>query len=74
VQFEIATGLFAYHWRAKDLILKCNAAIARGEDVPLGFGIETWILIAALIAGGAVVAVSAMILVGRRRSQAIVSE
>jgi hypothetical protein len=73
-QFEIATGLFAYHWRAKDLILECNAAIARGEDVPLGFGIETWMLIAALIAGGAVVAVSAVILVGRRRSQAIASE
>jgi S1-C subfamily serine protease len=67
-QFEIATGLFSYHWRAKDLTLKCNAAIARGEDVPLGLGIETWILIAALAAGVTVVAVAAVVLVQRRKS------
>ncbi|MGB9777856.1 MAG: PKD domain-containing protein [Candidatus Bathyarchaeales archaeon] len=28
-------GLFDYHWRAKALIKECNAAIARGEDIPL---------------------------------------
>ncbi len=67
-QFEIVTGLFSYHWRAEDLILKCNAAIARGEDVSLGLGIETWMLLAALIAGVAVVAVVAVILVQRRKS------
>ena len=67
-QFEIVTGLFSYHWRAEDLILECNAAIARGEDVPLGLGIETWMLLAALIAGVAVVAVVAVISVQRRKS------
>jgi len=67
-QFEIVTGLFPYHWRAEDLILKCNAAIARGEDVPLGLGIETWIVIVALIAGVAVVAVVAVTVVQRRKS------
>jgi len=67
-QFEIATGLFSYHWRAKDLTLKCNEAIARGEDVSLGLGIETWMLLAALIAGVAVVAVVAVTLVQRRKS------
>lgn len=34
-KFEVCTGLFDYHWRAKALIKKCNSAIARGEDVPL---------------------------------------
>jgi S1-C subfamily serine protease len=34
-KFEVCTGLFDYHWRAKALIKECNAAIARGEDVPL---------------------------------------
>ena len=34
-QFEVCTGLFDYHWRAKELIKSCNSAIARGEDVPL---------------------------------------
>lgn len=34
-KFEICTGLFDYHWRAQALIRECNAAIARGEDVPL---------------------------------------
>lgn len=73
-QFEIVSGLFAYHWRAEELISECNAAIARGEDVPLGLGIATWILIAALIAGVAVVVVSAMILVRRRKAQSTVNE
>jgi S1-C subfamily serine protease len=73
-QFETAAGLFEYHWRAKDLILKCNAAIARGEDVPLGLGIETWVLIAALAAGVAVVAVAAAVLVQRRKSHSTESE
>jgi len=66
-QFETAAGLFQYHWRAKDLILECNAAIARGEDVSLGLGIETWILIAALAAGVAIVAVVAVVLVQRHK-------
>jgi hypothetical protein len=73
-QFETAAGLFPYHWRANDLILECNAAIARGEDVPLGLGIETWILIAALAAGVAVVAVVAVISVQRRKSHSSVEE
>jgi S1-C subfamily serine protease len=34
-KFEVCTGLFDYHWRAKALIRNCNSAIARGEDVPL---------------------------------------
>jgi len=73
-QFEIATGLFPYHWRAKDLITKCVQAIARGEDVPLGLGIETWTLIIALISGVAVVAVVAVILVQRRKLRSNVNE
>lgn len=73
-QFETAAGLFEYHWRAKDLILECNAAIAQGEDVPLGLGIETWILIAALAAGVAVVAVVAVVLVQRRKLHSSESE
>jgi len=73
-QFEIATGLFPYHWRAKDLTLECNAAIARGEDIPLGLGIETWILIVALVAGVAVVAVVAVILVQKRKSHPSLNE
>ena len=72
-QFEIVTGLFSYHWRAEDLILECNAAIARGEDVSLGLGIETWMLLAALIAGVAVVAVIAVTLVQRRKSHLTVN-
>jgi hypothetical protein len=73
-QFEIATGLFPYHWRANDLITKCAQAIARGEDVPLGIGIETWVLILALIAGVAVVAVAAVILVQRRKLHSTANE
>jgi S1-C subfamily serine protease len=34
-KFEVCTGLFDYHWRAKALIKSCNSAIARGEDVAL---------------------------------------
>jgi S1-C subfamily serine protease len=73
-QFETAAGLFAYHWRAKELILECNAAIARGEDVPLGLGIETWVLVAALAGGVAVVAVVAVVLVQRRKSHSSANE
>jgi S1-C subfamily serine protease len=68
-QFETAAGLFPYHWRANDLILECNSAIARGEDVALGLGIETWVLIAALAGGVAVVAVVAVVLVQRRKAR-----
>jgi S1-C subfamily serine protease len=67
-QFETAAGLFEYHWRANDLILECNAAIARGEDVPLGLGMQTWILIAALAGVIAIIAVATVILVQRRKS------
>jgi signal transduction histidine kinase len=59
---------------AQALIKSCNAAIARGEDVPLGLGIDTWILIVVLIAVVAVVAVSAMILVQRRKARSIAKE
>lgn len=75
-EFETVTGLFAYHWRAQELILECNAAIARGEDVPLGggqglLGIETWMVIVILIGAVAVVAIVSLILVQRRRYHAI---
>jgi S1-C subfamily serine protease len=75
-EFETVTGLFAYHWRAQELILECNAAIARGEDVPLGggqglLGIETWMVIVILIGAVAVVAVVSLILVQRRRYHTI---
>jgi len=73
-KFSVCTGLFDYHWRAQALIKSCNSAIARGEDVPLGLGIDTWILVVALIAVVAVVAVSAMILVQRRKARSIVNE
>jgi S1-C subfamily serine protease len=73
-QFETVIGLFPYHWRAEELILESNAAIARGEDVALTQGIETWALIAAILAGAAIVAVVAIIIVQRRRPQSAVSE
>ena len=73
-EFQVCTGLFDYHWRAEALIKECNTAIARGEDVPLGIGVEIWILTAALIAGVAVVAVSMMIFVQRRKARSIVTE
>ncbi len=73
-KFSVCTGLFDYHWRAQALIKSCNSAIARGEDVPLGLGIDTWILIVVLIAVVAVVAVSAMILVQRRKARSIAKE
>jgi S1-C subfamily serine protease len=73
-QFETATGLFPYHWRANNLILECNAAIARGEDVPLGFGMEMLIPIIAIVAGVAVIAVVSVILVQKRRTQSASDE
>jgi S1-C subfamily serine protease len=66
-QFESATGLFPYHWRASSLVLECNAAIARGEDVPLGLGVELLIPIIALIAGVVTLAVVAVIFVQKRK-------
>jgi len=66
-KFETVTGLFPYHWRAEELITRCTQAIANGEDVPLGFGIETWMLIIALITGVAVVAVVAVVTVRRHK-------
>ncbi|NWF86904.1 trypsin-like peptidase domain-containing protein [Candidatus Bathyarchaeota archaeon] len=73
-QFETVTGLFPYHWRAKDLILNCNAAIARGEDVPLGLGMETLIPLIAFIAGIVVVAVVVVILFQRRKMRTTTNE
>jgi hypothetical protein len=66
--------LFPYHWRANNLILECNAAIARGEDVPLGFGMEMLIPIVAIIAGVAVIAVVSVILVQKRRTRSASDE
>jgi len=68
-QFETASGLFSYHWRAKELIIECNAAIARGEDISLGFGFDTWLPIIAIIATVAVIAIVVMVLVTRRRAR-----
>jgi hypothetical protein len=73
-EFETVAGLFAYHWRAQALILECNVAIARGEDVPLGFVVETWMLIATLIAIVAVVSVIAIVLTRKRKLQTVVGE
>ena len=73
VQFEIASGLFAYHWRANELISECNAAIARGEDVPIGFGIEAWMILG-LIGGVVVIAVLAVVLVQRHKRPPEISD
>jgi len=65
-KFEVCVGLFDYHWRAQALIKQCNAAIARGDDVPLGgFGIEAWMLMVLIVV--AVVVVSVAVLLIRRR-------
>jgi serine protease Do len=66
-EFETAAGLFAYHWRAQALILECNAAIARGEDVPLGSNIETWMPIVIGLGAAAIVSVVAIALARRRK-------
>jgi hypothetical protein len=66
-EFETATGLFPYHWRASDLILECNAAIARREDVPLGLSVGTLVPLLALVGGVVAVAMVAVILVRRRK-------
>lgn len=69
-EFDTASGLFAYHWRAKDLILECNAAIAREEDVSLSsFTIETWMIIGVFIVVAVAVAIIAISLVLRRKSK-----
>lgn len=73
-QFENVVGLFPYHWRAQELILESNNAIARGEDVPLGFGTGIWMFITALIAGVAVVAVSAVLLIRRHKPKPPINE
>lgn len=73
-QFEIVTGLFEYHWRAKELITSCAQAIARGEDIPLGFAIDTWMLLGILVGGVAVVAVVAVVVVQKRKSHSTITE
>ncbi|MEM2975090.1 MAG: serine protease, partial [Candidatus Bathyarchaeia archaeon] len=73
-QFETVAGLFPYHWRAKALITECTAAIARGEDVPVGFVIDTWMLIAAGLLVVAVVAVVVVVVMHRHRAKSVVSE
>jgi S1-C subfamily serine protease len=72
-QFETVSGLFPYHWRAKALITECTAAIARGEDVPIGFVMDTWMLIVALI-GAAVVVVVIVILMQKHKAKTVVGE
>jgi serine protease Do len=64
-EFETAAGLFDYHWRAKNLIAECVSAIARGQDVPLGGSIDTWILV--IVSAGAVGAISVAVFVFTRR-------
>jgi S1-C subfamily serine protease len=68
-KFEVCTGLFDYHWRAEALIKECNAAIARGEDVPVqGSPIgDTWILMVVLLAGVAIVVIVVIIVFQKRR-------
>lgn len=66
-QFETVTGLFDYHWRAKDLITECNTAIANGQDVPLGSTITSWTTITIAIAGVAVASMLAVLIIVTRR-------
>lgn len=67
-QFETAVGLFDYHWRAKSLITESNAAIARGQDVPLGSTIDPLIPMVIAVVVVAAVSVSAVfVLLMRRR-------
>jgi serine protease Do len=69
-EFETASGLFEYHWRAKTLITECTGAIARGEDVALGFSMDssTLTVIVAVVAGVvAVLVVAAAVLVRRKK-------
>jgi len=65
-EFETVAGLFEYHWRAKSLIAECNSAIAHGQDVPLGWTMDSSTL-TIIIAVCAVVAVSVAVAVLVRR-------
>jgi hypothetical protein len=70
-EFETAAGLFDYHWRANALITECTAAIARGQDVPLGLSIDNYTLIAVVggvTAAAVIVAVSVLVFTHRRRT------
>ena len=75
-KFEVATGLFDYHWRAEALIKESNSAIARGEDVALtvapspSAGWDTWIIIAVAVAAVTAVAVVAIGFAARHRARA----
>jgi serine protease Do len=72
-QFEIVVGLFPYQWRANNLITECDAAIANGQDVPLGSTIAPWTTLA--IGGATVAAVSALaviLVLARRRKVATI--
>jgi len=73
-QFEIAAGLFPYHWRVKELITECNAAIARGDDIPIGLGVEIWMLIGGVITGVAVIVIIAVTIMRRRQIQTAETE
>jgi serine protease Do len=69
--FETATGLFAYHWRAKNLIAECDSAIARGQDVPLSLGIGNWIPVVVAVGAVAAVSVIAVIVLTHRRRRIV---
>jgi serine protease Do len=70
-EFEIAAGLFEYHWRAKTLITECASAIARGQDVPLGVSMDTWSLVTVIggvMATVVIIIVAIVVFMHRRRS------
>ncbi len=68
-EFETVAGLFECHWRAKNLIAECNSAIAHGQNVPLGWTMDSSTL-TIIITVCAVVAVSAAVVVLVRRRKA----
>jgi hypothetical protein len=69
-EFETVVGLFDYHWRAKSLISECNTAIAAGRDVPIGTGIDMWVIIVVAVVIVAAVAIAVVFLMMRRRRMA----
>jgi S1-C subfamily serine protease len=71
-EFETATGLFDYHWRAKALIAECNTAIANGKDVPVSSGVDSGVLIGIVVVVIIIVAVvAAMLFMKRRKGKAV---
>lgn len=61
-KFQQALNLFPGHPDAQHYVTEAQAAIARGEDVPLGIGIELWMwaLIGVIVVGAVVVLVVIM--------------